>query len=122
LDGSIRPHKTLTLQTGFTWLTNNGPDENYRYLESITVDPDGTVRENYAVNTYPFDLGADLLFNAQATWRPLERLSLNTRAIYVSSRYLDLPREDRLQRVRVPGFWRFDATAVMRDLQVMSIS
>jgi hypothetical protein len=118
LDGSIRPHRTLTLQTGRTWLTNNGPDENYRYLESVTIDPDGTVRENYAVNTYPYDPGADLLFNFQATWRPLKRFSLNTRALYVSSRYLDLARQDKFQRVRIPGFWRFDASAVLQDLFV----
>lgn len=116
LDAYIRPHKKLKIQANLTWLANSGPDETYRYLESITLDPDGFLQENYAVNNYPYDLGADLLFNLQATWSPLERLSLYTRAGYVASRYLVCPRENLLQRVRVPGFWRIDANAIIRDV------
>ncbi|MCJ8499383.1 TonB-dependent receptor plug domain-containing protein [Desulfatitalea alkaliphila] len=116
LEARIRPHKTLSLHAGLTWTANSGPDEKYRYLEAIVLEPDGTIRELYGENTYPYDLGADLLFTAGATWRPLNRLSLNLRTVHVAARHLILPRQEALGRTQAPAFWRLDAAAVIRDV------
>ncbi|MFZ7111136.1 MAG: TonB-dependent receptor plug domain-containing protein [Desulfatiglandales bacterium] len=116
IEGHLSPHPTLKLEANLTWLKNTGPREQYRYLESVTINPDGDILENYATKTYPYDIGADLMANLTVTWRPMERLSLYGRAGYVGPRSLLYPRGDALEFVSAGGAWHVDGAAVIRDV------
>jgi hypothetical protein len=72
--------------------------------------------EVYATEVYPYDLGADSLFNFMVTWQPGERVSLHARTGYTASRSLIYPRGDSFDLISVSGDWQVDAGAVIRDL------
>ena len=39
-EAHFSPHPSLNIEANFTLLENRGSEEKYRYLESITIDPD----------------------------------------------------------------------------------
>jgi hypothetical protein len=88
----------------------------YRYLKDITIDSDGNIVREYALTSYPYDTGADTLFNLMVTWEPIKRISLYARTGYIAPRSLIFPREDPLKDITVPGTWTTDAAAVIRDI------
>jgi len=110
------PHSSLNIEANLTLLKNRGSQEQYTYLESIEFDSDFNLIENYATKTYPYDLGADSLFNVMVTWRPSDRMSLHARAGYTGPRSLLYPRDDAFELVSVSGDWQVDVTAVIRDV------
>lgn len=116
IEGHCFLHNTLKIRMNLTIVQNSGSDEQYQYLESITIDEEGNIIRNYAVNSYPYDPGADRLFNAQITWQPSKNLSLYARAGYISSRSLLFPRDDAFKVDSVSSTWQVDATAVIRDI------
>ena len=110
------PNSSLKLEANLTLLENRGSEEQYRYLESITIDPDFNIIEHYATKNYPYDLGADFLFNCMMTWQTSERVTLHARVGYTASRTLIYPRADAYETVSVSGEWQVDFTAVIRDV------
>ena len=117
VQGHFFAHPCLKIQANLTWLGNSGPDETYRFLKSISLDPDtGEITREYDTTSYPYDPGADLLFNVMATWEPNERVSLFGRAGYQSSRTLLFPRNDAFDLVSASGVWLFDFPAAVQDV------
>ncbi len=118
LEGHYSPHRRLKIEANLSLLENRGSDEKYRFIESITIDPDdpdGDLILNYATKTYPYDLGAGSLFNVMVTWQPNDRVSLHARTGYTASRSLIYPRDDAYEIVSASGDWQVDLTAVIRD-------
>ncbi len=116
LEGHYFPHPRLDIEANLTLLNNRGSEEQYRYLESITIDPDFNIIEKYTTKNYPYDLGSDSLFNLMVTWQPSERVSLHTCAGYIGPRSLIYPRADAYEIVSVSGDWQVDLTAVIQDV------
>jgi len=114
--GRFSPHKSLNIQANVTLLQNSGPDEQYRYLKDITIDSEGNIIKQYAVTEYPYNLGAEPLFNLMATWSPVERFTLYARAGYIGERSLIFPRDEALEKATVPGTWIVDAAAILRGI------
>ncbi len=113
--GHVFPHKTLKIDANVTWLGNRGPKEKYRYLKSVEIDEEGNIIKIYDTTSYPYNLGADFLFNVMAAWQPVEKVSFYARTGYTASRSLLFPRDDASKVVSVSGTWLFDVSAVIRD-------
>jgi outer membrane cobalamin receptor len=122
LEGHYSPHPSLNIEANLTLLENSGSDETYRYLSSIEIDDEGNIIRLYDTKTYPYDLGADSLFNLMVTWQPSDRVSLYARAGYTASRSLIYPRDSAYERdndyeiLSASGDWQLDVTAVIRDV------
>jgi outer membrane cobalamin receptor len=108
-------HSGLNVEANLTLLNNRGSQEQYTYLESIEFDSDFNLIEIYATKDYPYDFGADSLFNLMLTWQPSDRVSLHARVGYAASRTLIYPLVDAYKIVSVSGDWQVDLTAVIRD-------
>jgi len=114
MEGYLLPHETLRLDANLTLLENTGPREKYRYV-NYELDEEGKPIPVEVINIYPYDVGADVLFNATATWQPIRKVSLYLHTGYAASRSLLFPRGDEPEQVSVPSNWLFDATALIRD-------
>ncbi len=114
IEGTYSPFDSLDLAANFTLFNNDGPDETYHWNDYSYLRPDGTLVKHYTDLEYPYDFGADSLFNFSATWRPAERVSLFLRFGYVGSRDLIFPRGAEIRSVS--GVWLMDASATVRDI------
>jgi outer membrane receptor protein involved in Fe transport len=116
IEARYSPLSSLDIEANLTLLNNRGSQEQYTYLESIEFDSDFNLIKNYATKDYPYDLGADFLFNVMLNWQPRERVSFYARVGYTASRSLIYPRDDAFVLVSVSGDWQVDAGAVIRDV------
>ncbi|MBN1832516.1 MAG: TonB-dependent receptor plug domain-containing protein [Deltaproteobacteria bacterium] len=116
LEGHYSPSPSLKIEGNVTLLENRGSDETYRYLDSIEIDDEGNIVKVYDTKTYPYDLGADSLFNVMVTWQPMPGVILHARTGYAASRSLIYPRDDAFEIVSVSGEWLVDLGAVIRDV------
>jgi outer membrane cobalamin receptor len=119
LEGHVSPAKSLDLSANLTLLDNDGPEETYHWNDYSYVRPDGTVVKHFTDLRYPYDSGADTLFNLTGTWRPFERASAFLRLGYVSSRDLICPRCAEV--CSVPGAWLLDASTTFRDIGISGL-
>jgi outer membrane receptor protein involved in Fe transport len=110
------PNSSLDLEANLTLLQNRGSEERYRYLERVEFDSDLNLIGVYTTKNYPYDLGADSLFNLMFTWKPSERMTLHARVGYTGPRSLIYPRADAYEIISVSGDWQVDFTAVIRDI------
>ncbi|MBN2438459.1 MAG: TonB-dependent receptor plug domain-containing protein [Deltaproteobacteria bacterium] len=116
IEGRFSPVRNLDLSANLTLLDNDGPSETYHWNDYSFVRPDGTVVKHYTDLTYPYDSGADTLFNLTGTWRPVERVTAFLRLGYFSSRNLIFPRSAEI--CSVPGVWLVDMSATVRDIGI----
>lgn len=114
IEGRFSPVQSLDLSANLTLLDNDGPTETYHWNDYSNIRPDGTVVRHYTDLVYPYDIGADTLFNLTGTWRPIERVTAFLRLGYFSSRELIVPRKKDV--VSVPGVWLVDLNATIRDI------
>ncbi|MFW6242153.1 MAG: hypothetical protein ACOC98_16315, partial [Thermodesulfobacteriota bacterium] len=115
-EARVRPHSTLSLEAGLTLLDNSGPNETYRYNDFTFIRPDGTVERNFVDLDYPYDPGADLLFNLTALWRPLNQWTIHGRASWFSSRDQVALSEGEFVTIPASSDWRLDAGFLVEDL------
>jgi len=119
LEGRFAPLDNLEFSANLTLLHNDGPDEKYVYVAYYKVDPEGNLVPVYDTATYPYDIGADTLFNFTATWRPVDRITTFLRVRYFSSRVLIYPRAegDGFETIRSSsGAWLVDLVATVKDI------
>jgi outer membrane receptor protein involved in Fe transport len=116
IEGRFSPLKSLDLSANLTLLDNDGPSETYHWNDYSFIRPDGTVVKHYTDLTYPYDSGANTLFNLTGTWRPVERLTAFLRLGYLSSRDLIFPRSTEI--ISVPGVWLLDMSTTVRDIGI----
>ncbi|MHB8910681.1 MAG: TonB-dependent receptor plug domain-containing protein [Syntrophales bacterium] len=116
IEGRFSPVKSLDLSANVTLLNNDGPSETYHWNDFSFVRPDGTVVKHFTDLTYPYDRGADTLFNLTGTWRPLDRMTAFLRVGYFSSRNLIFPRSAEI--LSVPGVWLVDMSTTFRDIGI----
>ncbi len=116
LETKLMPLKELELSTNFTFLDNDGPDEKYYFNDFTFIRPDGTVEKHFATLTYPYDTGAERLFNFMCTWKPYEKITAFFRVNYFSSRDLIFPRGD--DAVSFPGVWLADVNVNLEDVAI----
>jgi hypothetical protein len=116
IEGRFSPVQSLDLSANLTLLDNDGPNETYHWNDYSNVRLDGTVVKHYTDLTYPYDIGADTLFNLTGTWRPVERVTAFLRLGYFSSRDLIFPRSAEIRSV--PGVWLVDMSATIRDIGI----
>jgi hypothetical protein len=119
VEGRFAPLENLSFSANLTLLDNSGPDENYVYVAYYEPDSEGHLIPVYDTATYPYDIGADTLFNFTAAWRPVDRITTFLRVRYFSSRLLINPRAeaDGFEAVRSSsGVWLLDLAATVRDL------
>jgi outer membrane cobalamin receptor len=116
LEGHYSPYSALKIEANLTLLENRGLDEKYRYIVEFTDDGEGNIVPVYDTETYPYDLGADSLFNVMVTWQPTDRVTLHARTGYTASRSLIYPRDDAFEIVSVSGDWLADLGVVIRDV------
>jgi outer membrane receptor protein involved in Fe transport len=114
IDGHVSPTSTLRLGANLTLLENSGPDETYRYVDSVFIRPDGTIEEHYAELRYDYDTGPKRMVNFSAQWDPADRLTLFLRTGYFSSISVLCPRCETTDTV--PGVWLTDMKATLRDV------
>ncbi len=114
--GHYSPQSNLNIEANLTLLNNRGSDEKYRYIVEFIDDGEGNIIPVYDTKTYPYDLGADSLFNVMITWQPTPRVTLHARTGYVASRSLIYPRDDAFEIISVSGDWQVDLGAVIRDV------
>jgi len=118
----FRPFDGLELAANLTLMDNHGPEESYVFVESVFVRPDGSVGIVWGERNYPYDIGADTLFNFTATWRPLDWLTAFLRVRYFSDRLLIYPRAGGFEASRsTDGVWLADLTLTARDLFVPGV-
>lgn len=115
-EGRFVPHPSLELTANLTLMTSVGPEETYRYLDYVILNPDGSLDRHYLDLPYPYDIGADILFNIGATWRPLPGYSLYARVGHVGGvggSYL----EDGafVTEEAHSGIWMVDASVMAED-------
>lgn len=116
VEARLRPHSSLSLEAGLTLLDNSGPNETYRYNDFTFIRPDGTVERNFVDLDYPYDLGADILFNLTALWRPLDQWTLHGRASWFSSRDQVALSEGEFVTIPASSDWRLDAGFLVEDI------
>nr|HOO90247.1 TonB-dependent receptor [Syntrophales bacterium] len=115
VEGHLSPTDNFDLSTNLTLVDNSGPDETYHYLDHVEGGPPPKPWVYvYEDLNYPYDAGADTIFNLTGTWRPSEKATLFGRASYFSSRDLIYPRSGTF--VSVPGVWLADICATVKDV------
>jgi outer membrane receptor protein involved in Fe transport len=120
LEAAYSPWDWVDIQANLTMLDHSGPDETYMYEEYSYVRPDGTLEQVFTEFNYPYDPGAETLFNLGATLRPWESLDLFTGLRYFSSRELIYPRGD--VRKKSHGRWLADVSATYKDLGIPGLN
>ncbi|PID73460.1 MAG: hypothetical protein CSB33_03570 [Desulfobacterales bacterium] len=70
LDARWSLGKTVTLTANATLIESSGPQEVFRYLEYILLNPDGSLEKVYSDLSYPCDIGPEVMWNAGLLWRP----------------------------------------------------
>jgi outer membrane cobalamin receptor len=116
IEGRFSPVPSLDLSSNLTLLDNDGPSETYHWNDYSFVRPDGTVVKHYTDLSYPYDRGADTLFNLTGTWRPVKWATAFLRLGYFSSRNLIFPRSAEIRSV--PGVWLVDMSTTIRDIGI----
>lgn len=119
IEGRYSPVKSLDLSANLTLLSNDGPNETYHWNDRNFVRIDGTVVKHFTDLTYPYDRGADALFNLMGTWRPVDRVTAFLRLGYFSSRHLIFPRSAEI--LSVPGVWLVDMSTTFRDIGIRGL-
>ncbi len=109
----LSPLKSLEFSSNFTFIDNYGPDEKYYYNDFTFIRPDGTVVEHFTTLRYPYDTGADRLFNAMCMWKPHERITAILETNYFSSTHLAFPRGEDI--MKFPGVWLANASATIKN-------
>ena len=102
------PLRSLDLSANLTLMSHSGPEERYRSLLYVIPEP------VYEDRFYPYDGGAETLFNLTASWRPAERISAYCRLGYTGSRRLIHPRGDEF--LTSPGVWLLDMNTIFQDV------
>ncbi len=113
LEAKFSPSKALEFSSNFTFLDNDGPDEKYYYNDFTFIRPDGTVVEHFTTLTYPYETGADRLFNFICAWKPHERITTILETNYFSSTHLVFPRGEDI--MKFPGVWLANASATIKN-------
>ncbi len=114
LQAGYNPWQWLDLWADLTLLENRGPDETYMYEEYSYVRPDGSEEQVLTELSYPYDPGADTIFNLGATFKPGSKLELFAGMRYFSSRELIYPRGN--ERNKASRQWLADIAATYKDL------
>lgn len=114
LEGTWTPLDPLSVSGNLTLLDNRGPKETYEFFKFFKPDPEGGFVPVFEQLTYPYDAGADTLFNLTGTWRPHDRLTAFARLGYFSSRDLIFPRGET--GMSHPGAWLLDGSLTFHDL------
>ncbi len=114
IEAQYGPWKSLALSANLTLLDNSGPPETYRFVAATFIRPDGTIVEVPGERSFPYDSGADTLFNLKATWRPMEKLTAFARLGYSSGTDLIFPQGGVVNAY--PSAWLLDASVTVRDV------
>ena len=114
-DLSWKLFDSFTLRANFTMLDHRGPQEIYRYNDYSYIDEEtGELVDHYTDLFYPFDVGADQLFNLQAVWRPINRLTSIAVIRYIGDRDLIHPREETV--THCDSVWLLDLSVTFKQL------
>ncbi len=114
LEAEYSPWASLDLRANLTLLENSGPDETYIFKEYSIIRPDGSVEDVYSQFDYPYDPGAQSVFNLGATWRPSDRWDLFSGLRYFGSRDLVYPKSQEIEQVS--GAWLLDFSVTRKDV------
>ncbi|GBC60200.1 TonB-dependent receptor [Desulfonema ishimotonii] len=117
LEGKYSPLRSLDFAANLTLVHNKGPDEAYLYNDYVFVRPDGTLERHYVDLDYPYDSGADTLFNLMGTWRPCENVSFFAKLGYFSERDIFyIQDDDFFVGSSDGGVWLLDMNAMVKDV------
>jgi len=118
IEGSLRLPKNIELSANLTLLENNGPDETYKYLDYIFIDPeDGTETRFYNDLVYPYDTGPDTLCNIMGVWRPDKRITTLVHLGYTASQKLIYRRDDSfVVDSGSEAHWILNANTIFKDV------
>ncbi len=80
-----RPTYWLNLWMNGTFFNNYGDDEDYKVLDYIIIEPDGTFKPFYSTWQTPFETGPKNIFNLGAEFRITQHIDLSAKLRYASS-------------------------------------
>ncbi|MFC1788508.1 TonB-dependent receptor plug domain-containing protein [Thermodesulfobacteriota bacterium] len=118
IEARYSPHTTLDLAADVTFMNNTGPDETYKYNDYSYIDEDGNLVRHFVDLSYPYDIGANPLFNFKATWRPHDQFTGFFRLYYFSPPDLIFPvaTDSQTAGVAYPDVWLVDLAATLQDI------
>lgn len=110
----LSPTKDIDLYADMTILTNDGPNETYKYHDYSIIRIDGTQVKHYVDIEYPYNIGPKFIANISGSWRPFEKVSTFIKLGYVSSERLILPRGEG--EISFSGSWLADMNVTIHDI------